>query len=72
MLEASGYGDISITPVGEGPFLAALNVFILSLPRPLRPFFAFKAWILDAIFLGLRPKARSIYPMGYYFVAYKK
>lgn len=25
----------------------------------------------DAVFLSLRPKARSIYPMGYYFVAYK-
>jgi SAM-dependent methyltransferase len=72
MLQASGYQDISVVPIGEGPFLAAVNVFVLSLPRLLRPIFALKAWALDAVFLRMRPKARSIYPMGYYFVVYKK
>lgn len=72
MLDASGYHDVSVVPVGEGPFLAALNVFVLSLPRPLRLIFALKAWVLDAVFLFMRPKARPIYPMGYHFVAYKK
>jgi SAM-dependent methyltransferase len=71
MLKDAGFTDAKVSPVGAGPFLAALNIFVISIPHILRGPFAFVAWGLDRVFLRLRPKAVRIYPMGYYFVARK-
>jgi len=70
MLADAGFKKVDIVAVGHGPFLAALNVLVLSVPRPVRIVLTLMAWCLDRLFLHVRPNARAIYPMGYYFIAY--
>lgn len=71
ILAAHTFNDIHIEPIGVGPFMASLNVFLISIPRPLRILCVPCAMLLDAFFLRVRPNARAIYPMGYYFTAKK-
>jgi len=71
ILEAQGFKNIEVVPIGAGPFLAGLNVFVLSLPRPIRVLLSLKALACDYLFLKVRPQARAIYPMGYCFFATK-
>ncbi len=71
ILSAGGLKEVTVTPVGAGPFLAAVNILVLSIPRPVRIFCTLIALPLDRLFIRLRPKTQSIYPMGYLFVAKK-
>ena len=71
ILEAQGFRDIQIEPIGAGPFMAGLNIFVLSIPRLVRIPLAVCALYLDALFIRFRPKAPEIYPMGYCFFAKK-
>lgn len=67
----AGFDDIVIKEVGGGPFLVNYNNIVLSIPIILRlllfPFY----YYLDCLFVKLRPKSRSRYPLGYYFVLKK-
>ncbi len=69
ILTTAGFSGVTITPVGAGPFLAALNVFIISIPRPVRVIVAPLALFLDKLFIRMRPHAPAIYAMGYCFTA---
>ena len=71
ILTEAGFKNVEVIPVGEGPFLSAVNLFVLSIPRPVRILFALIALALDSLFLRARPKSRSVYAMGYYFSATK-
>ena len=71
ILEEGGFTTVRIEPVGEGPFSAALNVFVLSIPRVIRVPGALLALACDRVFIRLRPHARAVYPLGYFFVAIK-
>lgn len=71
IVTTAGYTDVTVVPVGGGPFLAAAHQFIQYFPRIVRvpvflPFLA-----LDKFFVHLRPHARAFYPLGYYFSAKK-
>lgn len=69
LLARAGWGNIVITKVGGGPFIAALQQIIYCFPRFLRPFFFGLFLLLDTVFLRLRPYARGQYPLGYFFKA---
>ena len=71
ILSAHTFKNITVVPIGAGPCMAALNVFMLSIPRILRVVATPIAYMCDKVFLRFRPGSRSIYPMGYYFKATK-
>lgn len=71
ILNMKGFVDVRVEPIGAGPFMAGLNIFVFSIPRPLRIVCALMAVCLDAVFIRMRPHAPRIYPMGYCFFAKK-
>lgn len=71
ILREAGLQSIRVMPVGEGPFTAAVNIFVLSIPRVVRIPLALLALVLDRVFIRVRPHARTTYALGYYFTATK-
>lgn len=69
MLAEAGFGDVEITHIGGGPFVANFNTIVLSLPRVLRPVFYIPYILLDRFFLFLRPRSAVRFPLGYIFTA---
>ncbi len=67
----AGLNIISIKALGYGPFAVNFNNLILSLPRwgmvLLLPLY----YLLDQLFLALRPGITARYPLGYIFVLNK-
>ncbi len=62
-----GISNYTIEPIARGPFTAASQMVIQSLPRIVRvPVFALH-YALDGIFLKLRPTQGERYVLGYYF-----
>ncbi len=64
----AGFEKITIREIGGGPFAAAFNTIVLSLPRAVRLAIFPAVYVLDTLFLRLRPRARERYPLGYFFV----
>jgi SAM-dependent methyltransferase len=63
-----GVNNFKIEGLSRGPFIAASQMIMQSLPRIVRvPVFAF-SYGLDSLFLFLRPGHGSKYVLGYYFV----
>jgi SAM-dependent methyltransferase len=69
ILARAGWSEMVVTPLGEGPFIAALQQVLPCFPRPLRPLFFVLSLCLDRMFLRLRPYAKAAYPLGYFFSA---
>ena len=71
LLTETHFKNIEIKKIGGGPFLVNYNMIMLSVPKIIRlllyPIYA----VLDSLFLKMRPKARSRYPLGYLFIAAK-
>ena len=71
LLEDTGFKNIRVVEIGEGPFLVQFNILMLSIPMVFRvllfPFY----YGLDKIFLKFRPNGRWRYPLGYAFHAEK-
>lgn len=67
IFEDAGFKDVHIEALGGGPFLANFNTIMLSFPRVLRPFLFIPAWILDSIFVRLRPQSVQRNPLGFFF-----
>jgi SAM-dependent methyltransferase len=71
ILAGVGFSNVSIAPVGGGPFLVNYNTTMMSFPMFIRllmfPFF----WLLDSVFLALRPRTTERLPLGYTFVSRK-
>lgn len=63
-----GASKIIIEPIHYGPFMAATHMVLLSFPRILRPLFFLSNYMLDAIYVWLRPSAAERYVLGYYFI----
>jgi len=70
LLADAGFSMITVTPVGGGPFVANFNTIVLSMPRVFRPALYIPYWLLDTVFLRLRPKARDRNPLGFVFTAH--
>lgn len=72
IFETAGYKNIEIEEIGRGPFSVQFNILMRNIPK----FFSVVVfpiyYTLDLIFLKLRPKGRSRYPMGYFFTGTKK
>lgn len=66
----AGFKTIEIKAVGRGPFGINFNNIVLSLPKILRPIIFLPYYLLDEIFISLRPGIRQRYPLGYKFVLY--
>lgn len=67
ILTQAGWGSVEVEPVGMGPFMASAHQFSRSFPKILRELIVIKFYLLDKIFIALRPRATSQYVLGYYF-----
>jgi hypothetical protein len=63
----AGFGDVTVTSIGGGPFLVNYNTLMLSLPRIVRVILYPAYYGMDSLFLWLRPKAQERYPLGFIF-----
>lgn len=67
----AGAKKITIESISFGPFAASAQMVLFSVPRVLRvPIFSL-AYLLDSLFLILRPQHGKRYALGYYFVLTK-
>lgn len=64
----AGAKNITIEPVARGPFTAAAQMILQSLPRLVRIPVFLPFYLLDCLFGQLRPSRRSPFALGYYFV----
>ena len=71
LLREQHFIDIEIIEVGGGPFFVNYNTLVLSVPRAIALILFPWYYILDRVFLALRPAARERYPLGYFFSATK-
>jgi len=63
----AGFSHVKIAKIGGGPFYVNFNNIVLSMPKIFRPIVFIFYFILDSLFLKLRPKAAKRYPLGYFF-----
>jgi len=71
ILERTGATQIEIIPDYAGPFIAATQMALLSIPRLLRPFLFIPAYILDEAFFFLKKTKESRFILGYLFLVHK-
>lgn len=71
IFHSAGAKSVSIEVVGAGPFIAASHMFILSLPRLVRPIAFTINFILDELYQKLKGKNSRPYALGYYFIINK-
>lgn len=69
LLEKTGYSSYSVTSLHIGPYSAAFDMILPTLPTFLRPFAYTPFFLLDKIFILIRSKSATRYALGYYFVA---
>lgn len=70
ILGDAGFSDVQVESFGGGPFVAAAHQFLQYFPRILRVPVFMCFFIIDGVFVRLRPHSRSFYPLGYYFSAH--
>jgi SAM-dependent methyltransferase len=63
--------EIATEAIGKGPFIAAAQMMTLSVPKIVALPIAVCCYLLDTIFLYLRPNNTGKYALGYYFVVHK-
>lgn len=68
----SGFVKILIKPVGGGPFAASYNILMVYFPRVLRLVVWPGFWLLDKIFLLIKPTLANKFPLGYFFILKKR
>jgi SAM-dependent methyltransferase len=71
ILESKGFSRIHILEVGRGPFAVNYNNLIFSFPLVVAAVLFPFQYIMDTLFLMLRPGVRQRYPLGYIFTAKK-
>ena len=71
ILADAGYSSIRVTETGGGPFAANYNNIVLSVPMIIRVVIFPVYFILDRLFVLIRPRSVERYPLGYLFTAMK-
>ena len=71
ILLMGGFRDIMVREVGRGPFAVNYNTIMLSFPKFIRVIIFPCYYLLDSIFLLIRPHIGVRYPLGYLFYAKK-
>jgi SAM-dependent methyltransferase len=71
ILNKAGFKKIEIKEVGIGPFMVNYNNILLSLPIFLRVVLFPAYYLLDIVFVKIRPQVGHRYPLGYIFKAVK-
>ncbi|MFA5126628.1 MAG: methyltransferase domain-containing protein [Patescibacteria group bacterium] len=71
MLQQAKFSQIKITALGFGPWSANYNNIMILLPRILRVVLFYPYYLLDKLFLKIKPKMRQRYPLGFFFIAQK-
>ena len=66
----AGFIDIKVVSVGMGPFDAAFNHFVQYLPRAVAVMCSLFVYPLSSVFMYMRPKLVSRFPLGYLLVAH--
>lgn len=69
ILQDAGFAGVQVKEVGGGPFFVNYNILMLSLPRVLRVVLYPLYFMLDSIFLSVRPGAAKRLPLGFTFSA---
>lgn len=67
ILQRTGAKKFSIEAIAPGPFTAGANMFITILPSFLAPLFFLPFFLLDMVYVRIKPAARERYPLGYVF-----
>ena len=71
IFQEGGFRSIRIKLIGSSPILANFNTLVLSIPEFLRPIMFIPYFILDKIFVYLRPNSTRRNPLGYIFTMRK-
>jgi SAM-dependent methyltransferase len=71
ILLKGGFKDIEVKEIGRGPFAVNYNTIMLSFPKCIRVIIFPCYYLLDSIFLLIRPHIGVRYPLGYLFYAKK-
>ncbi len=71
ILVEAGYQNVVVTETGGGPFAVNYNNIILSIPILFRLFVFPVYYVVDRLFIWIRPKSKNRYPLGYMFSATK-
>lgn len=71
ILRNTGAKNVTIEPVALGPFTAAAQMLTQIFPKILATPLFVSMYILDTIFLYLRPTQKGRYALGYYFLVSK-
>lgn len=66
-----GFSHIEIKTVARGPFAVNFNNIVLSFPRFISVLIFPFSYILDSVFLRLRPRVGEKFPLGYIFALKK-
>jgi SAM-dependent methyltransferase len=70
LLEQAGFGKVSVTAIGKGPFLAALQIIYPVLKFSILRNMAYMiAWSLDSVINMMVKNKSDQYPLGYYITA---
>lgn len=71
IFKEAGFSEVNIKPVGRGPFGVNFNNIVLSVPKWMRILLFPQYYLMDTIFIKLRPKIILRYPLGYKFILKK-
>ena len=67
IINKTGADSVVIESVSKGPFVAAVQMFIIWFPRFLRVPLFMSFYFLDYVFIKIRPEHAQRYALGYFF-----
>jgi SAM-dependent methyltransferase len=67
----AGFSKVDIRPLGQGPFAVNFNTLASFMPRALNFVLWPSHYLLDLLFVWLKPSLRKRFPLGYLFVLTK-
>ncbi|OGY90839.1 MAG: hypothetical protein A3H70_03860 [Candidatus Komeilibacteria bacterium RIFCSPLOWO2_02_FULL_48_11] len=71
IFKESGFSQVEIKGIGRGPFAVSYNTLICLFPGLVRLVLLPWYWLGDSLLLGLKPKLKEKFPLGYLFVLKK-
>lgn len=67
----TGFREVTITPIGLGPFAVNFNTLASFMPRMFNTLVWPAYYVLDRVVLALKPSLAKRFPLGYVFVLVK-
>ena len=71
LFKETGFREVKIEYIGQGPFVAAYSQIEYIFPRIFRPILFLIIMFLDKIICKLVPNLKSKYPIGFLFLIQK-